>query len=456
VAFLRTPAVFARLVKRRWIIAGAVGGVALGTAVGGLAVASPPDLAPAPLLRVLHAAPAFAVVGSPLELSAGTVCGHPNVDACTVTGATASVRAGGDASWSRLRGVDVDGTYHFRVPAARITTAGFDYRLAFRTADGKLTDYPPSGVPLHVSSTAQLATAAVPKAFSWSDVAAPGRRALFLPYGDGRGEVGVDGGGPDRDLLGPSSFAVGPDGSISVVDWVNDRVEVFQDGSFERAFATPAHSTFDAAVGTSGNTYLQTLGTDGRTYELDADGRLVGRYPAVFGVASKVTTTSTGPAVSVAPAQWISVRSAPGIARTPALQAATTTASPVAADGSSTRFGIVGAGRVALSWGRGGGEAGTVLRLPDGTRAGTEYFAEPLADGGAVLALGLWNEDHNGVGLFRFDAAGALRSFSLLPEPSTRADARASTVRWASGRVLEAIDHANGMSIESFDLGGDR
>ncbi len=452
----RTPALFARLAKRRWIVAGAVGGIALGTAVGGLAVASPPGVARTPLLRVLHAAPAFVVAGAPLDLSAGTVCGHPNEDACKVTGATASVRAPGDAAWTRVRGLDVDGTYQFRVPAVRITTAGFDYRLAFRTADGGVTDYPPTGVPLHVSSTAQLARAAAPKAFSWSDVAAPDRRALFLPYGDGTGEVGVDGGGPDRDLLGPSSFAVGPDGSISVVDWVNDRVEVFQDGSLERTFATPAHGTFDAAVGTSGNTYLQTLGTDGTTYEVDAGGRLVGRYPAGFGVASGVTTTSTGPAVSVAPAQWVSGRSAPGIARPPALQAATATAAPVAADGSSTRFGILGAGRVALSWRRGGAEAGTVLRLPDGTRAGTEYFAEPLADGGAVLALGLWTDDHNGVGLFRFDAAGALRSFSLQPEPSTRADARASTVRWASGRVLEAIDHASGMSIESFDLGGGR
>ena len=455
-AFHRTPAVFARLAKRRWIIAGAVGGVALGTAVGGFAVASPPGVARTPLLRVLHAAPAFAVVGSSLQLSAGTVCGHPNADACTVTGATASVRAAGEVSWSRLRGVDVDGTYQFRVPAARITAAGFDYRFAFRTADGGVTDYPPSGVPLHVSSTVQLATAAAPRGFSWSDVSAPDRRALFLPYGDGAGEVGVDGGGPDRDLLGPSSFAVGPDGSISVVDWVNDRVEVFRDGSVERTFATPAHDTFDAAVGTSGNTFLQTLGTDGTTYEVDPGGRLVGRYPAAFGVASKVTATSTGPAVSVAPAQWVSVRSAPGIARTPALQSATATAAPVAADGSSTRFGIIDADRVALSWSRGGAEEGTVLRLPKGTRAGTEYFAEPLADGGAVLALGLWNDDHNGVGVFRLDSAGALRSFSLLPEPSVRADARASTVRWASGRVLEAIDHTNGMSIESFDLGGDR
>jgi hypothetical protein len=455
VAFLSSPAFLARLARRRWLVAGAVGGIAVGTAVGGLAVASPGAVAPAPLLRVLHGAPAFVVPGAPLDLSAGTVCVHPDAAACTVTGASVSVRASDENSWTRFAGADVDGTYRFRVPA-RLSSGGLDYRFTFRTADGGVTDYPPDGVPLHVSPTTGLPSAAAPRSFSWSDVSAPDRRALFLPYGDGNGEVGVDGGERDEDLLGPSSFSVAPDGAISVVDWVNDRVEVFRHGALEGTFRTPAHSTFDSAVGANGDTYLLTLGTDGTAYELDAAGRLVGRYPAAFGVASAVTATSTGPAVSVGPAQWISVRSAPGIARTPALQAATATAAPVAADGSSTRFGLLGDGRVALTWRRSEIERGTVLGLPAGVRAGTEYFAEPLADGGAVLALGLWNETHNGVGLFRFDADGALRTFSLLPEPSTRADARASTVRWANGRVLEAVDHANGMSIETYDLGGGR
>jgi hypothetical protein len=456
VAFLRTPAFVSRLARRRWILAGAVGGIALGTAVGGFAVAAPPGVAPTPLLRVLHAAPAFAVAGQPLDLSAGTVCPRPSVDACRVTGATATVRAVGDPAWTRVPGVNIDGTYRFRVTAARISPAGLDYRLTFRTADGGATEYPPGGVALHVDPTTRLAMTAALRSFSWNDVVVSDQRELFLPYGDGRGDVGVDGGGADDDLLGPSSFAVGPDGTISVVDWVNDRVEVFRNGALERTLPTPAHATFDSAIGTSGNTYLLTLGTDGAAYEVDEAGRLVGRYPAAFGVASRITTTSTGPAVAVGPAQWLSVRSAAGVARAPALQAATTTAAPVSPDGTSSLFGILENGRIALSWRRSGAQGGAVLKLPDGTRPGTEYFVEPVADGGAVLAMGLWNDHHNGVGLFRFSADGTLTGFSLLPEPSTRADARASTVRWANGRVLEAIDHDNGMSIESYDLGGER
>jgi len=449
VAFLRTPAAFTRALRRRWLVAGAVGGIALGSAVGALAVAAPSHAARVPRLVVLHAAPAFADPGSELELSAGTVCDRPASRACTVTSATAEVRTPGDPAWTHVEGSDLGGSYRFRIPVAR---GAFDYRLSFRTADGRTTPYPPSGAPIHVASAARLRTSSVQSPFSWNDVREPDRRALYLPYGDGPGEVGVDRGGPDSDLLGPSSFAVAPDGSISVADWVNGRVEVFRSGALDRTFAAPVHRTFDLAVGSNGHSYLLTLGTDGAAYEV-ADGRVIGRYPAAFGVASRVTTTSTGPAVNVAPAQWVTVRSSVGVARSAELQAESTTA----ADGAATRFGLLSGGRVALTWTRNDGtKGGTELTLPEGARAGTEYFAEPLPDGGAVLALGLWDEHHSGVGLFRLDRDGAVRSFSLLPEPSTRADARASTVRWANGRVLEAIDHPNGMSIEGYDLGGGR
>ncbi|MFL5738194.1 MAG: hypothetical protein ACJ76P_12785 [Actinomycetota bacterium] len=452
-AFLGTPAAFTRVLRRRWLVAGAVGGIALGSAVGALAVAAPSDAARVPRLVVLHAAPAFADPGSELELSAGTVCDRPASRACTVTSAAAEVRTPGDRTWAHIDGNDLGGSYRFRIPAVR---GAFDYRLSFRTADGQTTTYPPSGAPIHVASAAGLPASSPRSAFSWNDVREPERRALYLPYGDGPGEVGLDGGGPDSDLTGPSSFAVAPDGSISVADWVNDRVETFHDGVLQATFRTPVHRTFDLAVGSNDHSYLLTLGTDGAAYEV-ADGRVIGRYPVAFGVASRVTTTSMGPAVNVAPEQWVSVRSSAGVARSTEVQAESTTAAPAAADGSSTRFGLLSGGRVPLRWTRNDGTTGgTELTLPDGARAGTEYFAEPLPDGGAVLALGLWDEHHNGVGLFRFDRRGAVRSFSLLPEPSTRADARASTVRWSRGRVLEAIDHPNGMSIERYDLGGGR
>jgi hypothetical protein len=458
VAFQRSPAWLARAMKRRWLVAGAAAGVALGSAVGTFAVAAPSRAAREPSIRVLHAAPAFARPGHPVELSAATVCDRPSAPECTVVDASASFRSGAGDGWTQLRGVRSDGGFRFSVAGSAARTSSFDYRLTFRTGEGGTTSYPPTGVPVHVASTTGLPESAVDSRFSWQSVRKSDRRELFLAYGSAPGEVGLEGGGPDRDLLGPSSFAVGSDGAISVADWVNDRVQVFDGGSLIRSVATPVHRSFDLAIGTGGTDYLLTLGTDANTYELSADGSVLGRYPVSFGVASRLSTTSTGPAVEVGPSQWISVRSAVGVARPAGLQAASLTASPLDRAGRSTRFGLVDGGRAALTWTRSdGSQGGTLLTLPEGTRPGTEYFAEALPDGGAVLALGLWDDTHNGVGLFRFGDGGHVRGFSLLPEPSTRSDARASTVRWqAPGRVLEAIDHRRGMSIERFDLGGGR
>jgi hypothetical protein len=430
--------------------------MALGSAVGAFAVAAPSDAARVPRIRVLHAAPAFARADSALELGATTLCDRPSAPACRVSAAFASVGTGESSGWTRVRGLSSSGGYRFSIPGSLVGSTGLDYRLAFRTADGGTTTYPPSGVPLHVSSTDGLATGRVAGAFSWKRVRSPDRRELFLPYGDRRGEVGTEGGGSGQDLLGPSSFAVDASGGISVVDWVNDRVEVFRGGEIVRIFATPAHRTFDLASGTAGRSYLLTLGSDGTAFELSPNGEVVGRYAAAFGVPSSVATTTTGPAVLVGPSQWLAVRSSVGVARSSRSQAATVTASPVDRSGSSTRFGIVDGRHVALTWMRAdGSNGGTLLALPEGARPGTEYFAQPLRDGGALLALGLWNESHNGVGLFRLSSTGSVRSFSLLPEPSTRADARASTVRFvAPDRVLVAHDHRHGMSIDAFEVGG--
>ncbi|MDP9296525.1 MAG: hypothetical protein M3O88_07530, partial [Actinomycetota bacterium] len=396
-AFQRSPAWLARAMKRRWLVAGAAAGVALGSAIGAFAVAAPSQAARVPSIRVLHAGPAFARPGRPVELTAATACERPSAPECTVAGASASIRSGSGEGWTQVGAVRSDGGFRFSVPGFAVRSSGFDYRLTFRTVAGGTTSYPPTGVPLHVSSTAGLPASAVDSPFSWLSVRKSHRRELFLPYGTGPGQVGLEGGGPDRDLLGPSSFAVGPGGAISVVDWVNDRVEVFDGGKPVRSIPTPAHRSFDLALGTGGTDYLLTIGTDGTTYEISAEGRVLGRYPASFGVASRLTTTSTGPAVEVGPSQWLSVRSSAGVARSARLQAATLTASPLDRAGRSTRFGLVDGGRVALTWTRSdGSEGGTLLTLPQGARAGTEYFAEPLADGGAVLALGLWDDTHNG------------------------------------------------------------
>ena len=109
----------------------------------------------------------------------------------------------------------------------------------------------------------------------------------------------------------------------------------------------------------------------------------------------------------------------------------------------------------AAEWARpDGSSAGALIRLPSGIRAGTDYFVQPSADGGAIIARGLWDDTHTGVGVIRLDARGRVSSFSLLPEPSTRQDARFSTVRWHAGRILLAQDRPDGYAISSYKVVG--
>jgi len=56
------------------------------------------------------------------------------------------------------------------------------------------------------------------------------------------------------------------------------------------------------------------------------------------------------------------------------------------------------------------------------------------------------------VGVFTFDAGGALVGVDLLPEPSARMDAVYSTVRWHDGAVYVARDHRRGLGIDIFEV----
>jgi len=438
-SFLRRP----RRLLGRWGLLGLVAGLAVGSTLG--AVASSRSVKPLdPRFLVLHAAPALVHTGAPAGLLAGVLCRPSGSPGCEVISAAVHVSTPRGTSRS-LPGARAEGGYRFTVPAELVPDEGFSYWLEFRTATGASVTYPPGGGtnPLRVRTTAGLPTAEVAP-FSWRDLSRPDATVVFLPYGSDPGQVGQTPGGTDRDPLGPSSFAVGPDGDINVVDWVNDRVEVFsRNGRLTRTLPTPVHGTLDLAVGVDGSLDLLTLGSEGVDYQISAtDGRVLGSFPVTMGVATRVERGLGGPSVLVGPGQWVPARPTSG--RLTA--AAPATGSPIS--------GELGEGELAVTWTRPDGtDAGAVLRLPPGVRLGSDYFIQPLADGGALVARGLWDDAHSVVGVFRLDAHGGLMRFTLLPEPSSQQDARLSTVRWrAPGSVLIAYARPNGVAIESFEV----
>jgi hypothetical protein len=435
------------------LAAGGLAGIVTGAAL--LSGAAPPVGGPAP--GVLHVAPALVQSGAKVELTAATMCRQPDRDSCTVNGARALVRPDGAVGWTGVRGTLREGAFHFEVAPQLVPEGGFAYWLEFDTADGRRHAYPPGGdrSPIRVLTTAGLPQRTIDE-IAWGEVHHPDAVVLRLPFGHADGEIGrllPEGG--EGQIVAHGSFDVGPGGSIYVDDWANGRIEVFDArGAFDRSFRAPTDRPADIAVGADGAMALSTLGEGAQAFELSPRGETVGRYPVGYGIASRVATGPGGPRVLVGPSQWAAVRSTVGRPLPPQLQAQLQSATPPQIDGAIGISQSLPGGRIAFAWVRGdGSRAGTVVTFPKGVQPGSDYFVRPLADGGAIAARGLWDATHYAVAVLRFDAAGDIGSFSLLPEPSTHQAARFSTVRFAEpDTVLIAVDRPRAVLIEGFEV----
>ena len=447
-----------RRFSRRALVAGLAAGAIIGAAFGvAMLSGAGPDVAGGPTPAVLHAAPAIVTAGTQVRLGAATVCAQPDSDPCRITRADAFIRPVGVSGWTQVEGRATGGGFGFTVPAQLVPPDGFAYWLRFTTAAGADVAYPPGGEgsPLRVLTTSGLPSPRIPGTFSWDDRRAPDGRVVRMRFGSHDGEVGRTVLAEDEPAMGPSSFDVGPHGSLYVVDWVNRRVEVFSSlGRFVRALPAPSDQPTDIALRADGGLYLAELGMGSTVYEMDAAGTVTGRYPVGFGVSARVGVSSSGPRVFVGPGQWTGVSQRTGVPMSAEQQSQTETSSVPLADGSIGVAAPVGMGGFAAVWTRpDGSRGGARVRLPSRVRPGTAYFVQPMADGGAVVAEALWDDTHMGVGLFRFGPTGAIAGFSLLPEPSTQQAARFSTVRFrAPNEVLVAYQSDTAVTIQRFEV----
>jgi hypothetical protein len=420
----------------RWRWALGILGVALaGSAVGVAAQQS--ETEPAVEMRFLHVAPVLSRPGVPVELAVAPLCDPSDSIECQVTRALAHVR---DASgtWKSFAGGRTQGAFRWLVPRELVTSDGFAYALELRTATGRTYAYPASGkaAPFTVGSTDGFLESPI-ASLDWQDVLEPDDLVLDLRFGAAPGEVGLESGEGDQGRLTASSFAIGPAGEILVADWVNERVQEFSAaGVFRRSIRTPVRRTLDLEAGRDTLSMLG-LGSDGVAYRVSrSNGRVLERSNVLSGVATRID----GGNVVVGPGQAFRAF-APGNASTagsPSFEA------ELSQDLSESAF--------AVRWEGAEEPTGAIVTLPPGFRVGPDYFVQPLADGGAVVTRGIWDDAHAAVGVFTFDPAGRLTTVELLPEPSALMDAVFSTVRWRAGSVLVAVDRRHGLRIESFEV----
>jgi hypothetical protein len=439
--------------NRRLAVAGSLAGLALGAAVGISALSgAAPQVIGGIRPTVLHVTKVLAVPGADLELAAGLICSGPAAGGCRATGAVAHVLPAGGGGWTEVPGVADDTAWRFRVPDELVGTDGLAYWLELRIEGGGVARLPEAGAeqPFRVVTTAGLPQVAWPVGFDWSRVTRPDGVVARLGYGSAEGLVGRVGGSGDGQALGPSSFDVGPDGSLHLADWVHRRIVVLSPkGEYVGSVPLPAPSgvTVDLSVDDGGGYAVTTLGLGATAFELESDGRVIGRYEVPGGVAERIVATPGGPRVWVGPAQWAPVRSAPGVALPAEAQLRSLAPAVPARDGSVALSQDLDERTIAFVWTRpDGSRAGAVLTLPDGVQIGVDHFVAALPDGGAIAARGVWGSDgRQALVLLRFRSDGSIAEASLVAPPSDEMDAPASAVRFRAPDevlVVRADDHA--------------
>jgi hypothetical protein len=444
--------------SRRLVVAGLLAGLAIGATVGVTSLTgAAPESATGARPVVLHVVKVLADPGEALELTAGVVCPQITPGACEVTHAVAHVLSAGAIGWTEVPGVGEGTAFRFVIPGTLVGDDGLSYWLELGVKGGSAVRLPEAGAaaPFRVVTTAGLREVAWPGGFDWAGLTPSDGALARLEYGDGTGQVGRIGGTGDHQALGPSSFDVAPDGSIHVADWVNGRTLVLSaSGAFRRAVPLPVSRPVDIAVGADGGMAVTTLGLGATAFEVRSDGRVIGRYRVLAGVAERIALTPAGPQVWVGPAQWAAVRSLPGVPLDAATQARTLAPAIPERDGSVALSQDLADGRVAFVWARpDGSRTGAVLELPIGVEPGVDHFVHALPDGGAIAARGIWAEGHEAVGLLRFGPDGALVTASLVAAPTHEMDAAASSVRFrAPDEVLVFRAEPNGVRIDRYEV----
>jgi hypothetical protein len=397
-------------------------------------------------LNVLHAAPVIANDGDSTEVSLSTYCVGSGA-ACDVTSAVVRSAAGqGPATQTVMLPAD-DGSWYANLPGR---TAG-TYSFSLTTRDGAAHSYPEDPqARLTLAAFAGFQDSVV-AALDWNRRATPTRTLLDVPYGPDSDELGRQT-EADADVTGPASFVVDGD-KIHVVDTAKQRVASFQDG---KASFTPLglREPVDIGVAQDGSFDLLSMRSGGGLTSVRPGSGAAAATPAAVprGVPSRLVEAGGRALVFVGSGQWLNPR---GSDRRPltAGEQSHTLSSGASRSGDTTVMVADTHERLLLRWRRPDGQlASARITLPPGVRAGTPYTLDVRADGGAIVAYGVWDDSHYGVLVMSLNASGVLSPGSLLlPEPSTELASRFGTVQSSQpGRLVMAEQGTDHFRLAEF------
>jgi hypothetical protein len=401
------------------------------------------------LRDVLHTPPLLVRTGNRVTLRYDVVCqadsfGKP----CALEG-NLFIRRSGEAAYrsTRLAPAGESGLE----TAVDIQSEGLSYYAVIEDGAGSSMTVPAGGAlaPQRAWAVPEL-TAVNLRAHVFGRARKPDGRVLSGSWGSGDGAFGLIT-GREMARIGPSAFDTGPDGSVVVLDQVNDRLSTYGPNS------EPRHVPISFAGGEGD----LALGPDGMTYVLDQGAEPVVRSYAPSGARlAETSVAGSGADMLRAGPSGALVHSYPGemwqpvggagqllqpsqqaAAARPGLPAAGGAEVVVQASRTEALFALVQGDRVLRAW-----------RVASGTNLGEIQLAEPYRDG-LLVVLRVWTSQRAEFVALVLLPSGLSGSFAV-DAVEWAESAALGRFKLAGGRLFQLRSTPAGAEVVTFDLGG--
>lgn len=448
--------------RRRWRDLWVLGAAAVGfgaaiaavaAAAGGTAAAgSSSDR----FIAGAHLPPLLTLPGEQVTLRYAIVCSpadpaHDPVGTPCDGGGDVYARAGHSGPYRRfalVRGGDTrDGRDFVELPAAIAASPdGFSYYATLRdNATGETTTLPAAGAaapqnsyPIADATTVDLG----PHRFGATR--APDARVVRAAWGAGAAEAGLSG-GPGDPRVGPASFDVAPDGTVTLLDELNRRIVRWRHGVPSALPLDVATAIDDMAVGPDGSIYVadgtRQAGTTPMLRTFAPDGRLVSAQHLPERTWTQLRVGPDGPVVQEHPSeQWM-----------PRAGASDGRAGRPLADGSrlivlrtgddEVRVARVVNGREHDSW-----------RVRSDTPLGEVQLAD-VTGNRLVLVVKAYVETNDEFEVLVLDRGGLVRRFSV-PSAAWAETAPLARFRLVGTSLYQLGSDSTGVFVDRYDLGG--